>query len=40
MNGDDDELEDAGEDEDHAGEHPDVEEGDIGDTRHILPHLK
>ena len=37
---DDDELEDAGEDEDHADEHPDVQEGDIGHPGYILSHLK
>ena len=37
---DDDELEDAGKDEDHADEHPDVQEGDIGDPGYILSHLK
>ena len=40
VDSDDDELENAWEDEDHAGEHPYVKEGDIGDPRHILPHLK
>lgn len=33
----DDELEDATEDEEHADEHPDVQEGDVGNTRNILP---
>ena len=36
---DDDELKNAGEDEDHADEHPDVEEGDVGDSGYILSHL-
>ena len=40
MDGDDNELENAGEDEDHADEHPDVEQGDVGDSGYILPHLK
>ena len=39
MDCDDDELENAGEDEDHADEHPDVEEGDVGDSGYILSHL-
>ena len=30
------ELHDAGEDEDHAGQHPDVEVGDVGDPGNIL----
>ena len=34
---DEDELEDAAEDKDHAGEHPDVKEGDVGDPGHALP---
>ena len=33
---DEDELEDAAEHEDHAGQHPDVEEGDVGDPGHAL----
>ena len=37
---DDDELKDAGKDEDHAHEHPDVQEGDIGHPGYILSHLK
>ena len=32
-------LHDAGEDEDHAGEHPDVQVGDVADTGHILADL-
>ena len=39
MDCDDDELKNAGEDEDHADEHPDVEEGDVGDSGYILSHL-
>ena len=39
MDCDDDELKNAREYEDHADEHPDVQEGDVGDTRYILPHL-
>ena len=35
--GHDDELKDAAEDEDHAGQHPDVQEGDVGDPGHALP---
>ena len=35
--GDDDELKDAAEDEDHAGQHPDVQEGDVGHPGHALP---
>ena len=31
-------LHDAGEDEDHAGQHPDVKVGDVGDPGHILSH--
>ena len=38
--GDDDELKDATEDEEHADEHPDVKEGDVRDTRNILPNLE
>ena len=33
---DDNELHDAGEDEDHAGQHPDVKVGDVGDPGNIL----
>ena len=35
----DDELKDATEDKDHAEEHPDVKEGDIGDPGDTLPDL-
>ena len=35
--GHNDELEDAAEDEDHAGQHPDVQEGDVGHPGHALP---
>ena len=38
--GDDDELKDATEDEEHADEHPDVKEGDVRDTRNILTNLE
>ena len=36
--GGDDKLEDAEEDEEDAGHHPHVQEGDIGDLWHILSH--
>ena len=39
LSGDNDELQDAGEDEDHAGEHPDVQVGDVADAGHILADL-
>ena len=35
---DHDELHDAGEDEHHAGQHPDVKVGDVGDLGDILSH--
>ena len=38
--GDDDELKDATEDKEHEDEHPDVKEGDVGNTRNILSNLK
>ena len=38
--GDDDELKDTTEDKEHADEHPDVKEGDVGNTRNILSNLK
>ena len=33
---DDGELQDADEDEEDAHDHPDVQEGDVGDARHVL----
>ena len=36
---DNDELKDAAEDKQHADEHPDVQEGDVGNPRHVLPDL-
>ena len=39
VGGDHDELEDAGEHKDHANQHPDVQEGDVGDARHVLSDL-
>ena len=34
------ELKDATEDKEHEDEHPDVKEGDVGNTRNILSNLK
>ena len=39
VDSDDDELKDAGKDEDHADEHPDIQEGNIGDPGYILSGL-
>ena len=39
KDGGDDELKDAAEDKDHAEEHPDVKEGDVGDPGDTLPDL-
>ena len=38
--GQNDEFKDAAKDEEHTGEHPDVKEGDVGYTGHILSNLK
>ena len=35
-----DELKDATKDKQHAHEHPDIKEGNVGNSRNILSHLK
>ena len=37
---DNDKLKDAAKDKQHAHEHPDIKEGNVGNSRNILSHLK